>query len=87
MNNTNTTTSDKKVPDKIGGFKVDKTGIVSSEIWQKMSKDDRQQYWTAKNKLRDGGLVFPKKGEDSYSASSNSTKEKSQHRQIQKLQK
>jgi len=86
--------STKEIPEEIGGFKVDNNGIVGSEDWNKMSHETRRKYWDAKNKLRDDGVIFPKKGERGGSGKSKPTENensseqaKSQARIIKKLEK
>ncbi len=85
----------KAIPDKIGGFKVNKEGLLSDpSAWKKLSYSEKTKYWEAKNKLVKEGVQFPtskwksnKEGESGKEADSAKDKViKTQHRTINKLQ-
>ena len=87
INNTTSTTSE--IPEEIGGFKVNKSGIVDGETWKKMQSEDRKSYWDAKNQMREDGIIFPPR-EDTFNKrgekgdSSESMKQKAHIKKLQK---
>ena len=87
INNTTSTTSE--IPEEIGGFKVNKSGIVDGETWKKMQSEDRKSYWDAKNQMREDGIIFPTR-EDTFNKrgekgdSSESMKQKAHIKKLQK---
>ena len=93
--NSNGGKATKAMPDKIGGFKVNKEGLLSDpSAWKKLSYSEKTKYWEAKNKLVKEGVQFPtskwksnKEGESGKEADSAKDKAiKTQHRTINKLQ-
>ncbi|GFH61252.1 predicted protein [Chaetoceros tenuissimus] len=49
----------KGIPKEIGGYKVNQFGNIPKERFSKMTTNEKDKYFEAKQKLRDEGVKFP----------------------------